>query len=241
MTKPSRNRPLSFFLTPAHKCGYMPGREAVTIFVDPRIRPNIATYTMLSQHGFRRSGDHVYRPKCAACNACIPVRIPVAEFQPRRIQRRTLSANHDLTVIPKAPVFQTDHFQLYDRYLAARHPGGSMENPDPDAYLDFLTATWADTMFYEFRLGPRLLAVSVVDHLLDGLSAVYTFFEPTLPQRSLGRFAVLKQIELARALGLRWLYLGYWIEECRKMVYKTEYQPLEYYVEGRWQRTPVPA
>jgi arginyl-tRNA--protein-N-Asp/Glu arginylyltransferase len=236
MTQPPRTG-LGFFLTPPHKCGYLPGRNAVTIFVDPRRRPNVATYSMLSRHGFRRSGDHVYRPQCPECNACVPVRIPVDEFDLRRVQRRTLAVNGDVTLIPRKPVFVREHYALYERYVAARHAGGSMENPDPDSYIEFLTASWAETVFYEFRAGTRLLAIAVVDHLDDGLSAVYTFYEPTETRRSLGRLAILKQIEIARALGARWLYLGYWIEACQKMRYKTEYQPLEYFHGGEWRRT----
>ncbi len=235
MTQPPRTS-LGFFLTPPHKCGYLPERNAVTIFVDPRRTPNVRSYTALSQHGFRRSGDHVYRPQCPECTACVAVRVPVDEFALKRAQRRTLARNSDITLIPKAPVFQREHYALYERYIAARHTGGSMENPEPASYLEFLTATWADTVFYEFRAGSRLLAVAVVDHLDDGLSAVYTFFDPAETSRSLGRLAILKQIELARALQLRWLYLGYWIEDCQKMSYKKEYRPLEYLQGGEWRR-----
>ncbi len=229
---------LGFFLTPPHKCGYLPERDAVTIFVDPRRRPNVKIYTALSQHGFRRSGDHVYRPQCPSCSACVAVRVPVDEFVPRRVQRRTLRVNADVTLTPKPPVYHPEHFALYERYIKARHSGGSMENPDPDSYVEFLSARWADTVFYEFRAGAHLLAVAVVDHLEDALSAVYTFYDPEQATRSLGRLAVLKQIELARALQVRWLYLGYWIAACRKMSYKAEYQPLEYFDAGEWRRAP---
>lgn len=238
MTEAPRTN-LGFFLTPPHKCGYLPGRNAVTVFLDPRRRPNMQTYTTLSQHGFRRSGDHVYRPQCPDCQACVPVRLPVDDFVLTRAQRRTLRANADITLIPKAPTFQQEHYQLYSRYIAARHAGGSMENPEPESYVEFLTASWADTVFYEFRAGTRLLAVAVVDHLGDGLSAVYTFFDPEEQARSLGRLAILKQVELARALQLRWLYLGYWIADCQKMSYKTEYRPLEFLVDGAWRRDPA--
>lgn len=232
--KPPIGAHLGFFVTPPHKCGYLPDRDAVTIFVDPRRRPNIATYSLLSQHGFRRSGDHVYRPQCPSCSACIPARIPVADFTPSRAQRRTLRANLDVSLIPKPPIYHAEHFALYERYVNARHSGGSMENPDRDSYLEFLTSGWADSVFYEFRVRERLLGVAVVDHLQDGLSAVYTFFDPQEQARSLGRLAVLKQIELARALQLKWLYLGYWIEDCRKMRYKREYAPLEVLKGGQW-------
>ena len=234
--KPPIGTSLGFFVTPPHKCGYLPNRDAVTIFVDPRRRPSNATYTLLSQHGFRRSGEHVYRPQCPDCNACIPARIPVAEFTPNRAQRRTLRSNAEVTMVAKPPTYHRDHFELYQRYINARHSGGSMENPDRDSYLEFLTCGWADSIFYEFRLREQLLAVAVVDHLDDGLSAVYTFYDPAAPARSLGRLAVIKQIELARALQLKWLYLGYWIEGCRKMRYKREYAPLEIFRNGQWGR-----
>lgn len=234
MTKPPRAQPLGFFTTPPHDCGYLADRQAVTLFVDPRMRPDVATYTLLSEHGFRRSGGHIYRPKCPSCEACVPIRVPVADFQPRRAQRRNLRANADLTLQPRTATFDPDHFALYERYIAARHTGGGMENPDPDTYLDFLTANWATTTFYEIRREQQLLAVAVVDELDDGLSAVYTFFDPAESQRGLGRFAILQEIELARARGLQWLYLGYWIGECRKMAYKTEFMPHQYYLRGAW-------
>jgi arginine-tRNA-protein transferase len=198
------------------------------------MRPDVATYTLLSEHGFRRSGGHIYRPKCPSCEACVPIRVPVAEFRPRRVHRRNLRTNADVTLHPRTATFDPDHFALYERYIAARHTGGGMENPDPDTYLDFLTANWATTTFYEFRREQQLLAVAVVDELDDGLSAVYTFFDPAESRRSLGRFAVLQEIELARARGLQWLYLGYWIGECRKMAYKTEFLPHQYYLRGAW-------
>ncbi len=234
MTEPPRSQPLGFFTTPPHDCGYLPQRRAVTLFVDPRMRPDAGTYTLLSEHGFRRSGGHIYRPKCPACNACIPLRIAVDDFTPRRQHRRNLKRNSDIRVSPHPATFEQRHFDLYYRYITARHAGGGMENPDPDSYMDFLTANWARTTFYEFRRVDELLAVAVVDHLDDGLSAVYTFFDPTKPERSLGRYAILKEIELARDAGLKWLYLGYWIGACHKMSYKTDFSPHQYFINGAW-------
>jgi arginyl-tRNA--protein-N-Asp/Glu arginylyltransferase len=240
MTEPPRSQPLGFFTTPPHDCGYLPGRRAVTLFVDPRMRPDTPTYSLLSQHGFRRSGGHIYRPKCPSCNACVPIRVPVAEFKPRRAHRRNLRLNADLSVHARDPVFDPLHFNLYYRYITARHTGGGMENPDPDSYMDFLTANWATTTFYEIRCENELYAVAVADHLDDGLSAVYTFFDPTMRQRGLGRYAILQEIAIAQALGLKWLYLGYWIDECRKMSYKTEFSPYQCYVNGAWRSPSLP-
>ncbi len=238
MTEPPRSQPLGFFTTPPHDCGYLPGRRAVTLFVDPRMRPDTPTYSLLSQHGFRRSGGHIYRPKCVSCDACVPIRLPVAEFKPRRGQRRNLRLHADLSVHVREPVFDQEHFNLYYRYITARHVGGGMENPDPDSYMAFLTANWATTTFYEIRSAAKLYAVAVVDHLEDGLSAIYTFFDPAKPKRGLGRFAILQEIAIAKSLGVKWLYLGYWIDECRKMSYKTEFTPYECYVNGAW-RSPA--
>ena len=130
--------------------------------------------------------------------------------------------------------FHQEHFDLYQRYIASRHAGGGMENPDQASYMDFLTASWADTAFIEMRHDKQLLAIAVVDFLNDGLSAVYTFFDPSAHKRSLGRFAILHEIEKTNELGLKWLYLGYWIEECQKMAYKSEYLPHERLVNGKW-------
>lgn len=238
MTEPPSAPRLGFFTSPPHECGYLPQREAVTMFADPRINLSVDAYTWLSAHGFRRSGTHVYRPHCTSCKACIPVRIAVAEFAPNRAQRRTLARNTDLDIHPCAPRFEREHFHLYERYLKARHPDSHMDSTNPSAYMSFLTALWCDTTFYEFRRAGELLAVAVVDRLGDGLSSVYTFFAPGEVERSLGRFAILQQVEWARALGLPWVYLGYWIRDCRKMAYKHEYAPLEFYVDGAWTRNP---
>jgi arginine-tRNA-protein transferase len=131
---------------------------------------------------------------------------------------------------------QDEHFALYRRYLEARHGDGEMADPEPEDFRSFLVADWADTRFIELREGPKLLAVAVTDWQPDSLSAVYTFYEPELPKRSLGVLAVLRQIDLAMALGYQWLYLGYWIDECRKMSYKIDYRPIELLKDGRWRR-----
>ena len=139
----------------------------------------------------------------------------------------------------RKPSFSEEQFALYTRYLRQRHAGGGMDEPEEHQYLDFLTAAWCDTRFLEFRLDSRLVAVAVTDVLDDALSAVYTFFDPDLAGRGLGRYAVLRQIARARTEGRRWLYLGYWIAESPKMAYKGQYRPLERYTEGAWRRLPV--
>ncbi|MBT8419586.1 MAG: arginyltransferase [Gammaproteobacteria bacterium] len=228
---PSR---LLFFIEPPHDCNYFTDRQATTLFADPRYPKDRRLQTFLSDNGFRRSGQHLYRPHCQGCRACIPVRVPVADFRPRRSQRRTWRKNRDLTIQVRPPTFRDEHFQLYYRYINTRHPEGGMANPTQDQYLDFLSADWAQTLFVEFRLAERLLGVCVVDRLDNGLSAVYTFYDPDYPERSLGVYAILWSIYEAKHIGLDWLYLGYWIETSSKMCYKNEYRPQERLWEGEW-------
>ncbi len=231
---------LSFYATPPHDCNYLPYQAAITLFADPRFPKNSRLYSALADCGFRRSGEHLYIPHCDHCTSCIPVRVPVREFRPSRNQKRSWKQNQDLLINKREPVFNAEHYALYEKYLQCRHVGGGMDNPSPDTYMQFLTATWTETVFYEMRLHKdnTLVAVAVVDIMDNALSAVYTFFDPDYAYRSLGRFAVLFQIEEARKRGLRSLYLGYWIEDCKKMRYKNEYQPLEYYLHNDWFRDP---
>lgn len=229
---------LAFYATPAHECSYLPERRAVTLFADPHTPMSNALYSDLARYGFRRSGAYVYRPRCQGCDACLAVRIPVAEFRPDRSQRRIWERNRDLELTVREGTFEEEHFALYRRYTHARHPGGGMDSDSPSQYRQFLLSNWADTRFVEFRKDGRLLAVAVVDCLFDALSAVYTFFEPDERSRGLGVLAVLWQIGEARRLGLPWVYLGYLIEECPKMSYKVRYRPLEAFIKGSWQRLP---
>lgn len=226
---------LQFVLGNEHDCDYLPGRSARSAFLMSDLDRAANAYQILIKQGFRRSGDLVYRPCCRACKACIPVRIPVDRFQPSRKQKRTWKKNADLLVTKKPPVFNKIHFDLYQRYLTARHPGGAMCESGPEEYLRFLSSDWASTYFYEFTLESQVVAVAVVDHLEDALSAVYTFFEPRLANRSLGSYAILWEIKQTREFGLPFLYLGFWIEASAKMAYKNDYRPIEGQVDGRWQ------
>ncbi|MCV6636848.1 arginyltransferase [Candidatus Albibeggiatoa sp. nov. NOAA] len=228
----------SLYATPPHDCSYLDGRQATTVFVDPYVPIDVNLYQSLAIHGFRRSGEYLYRPQCEHCQACIAVRLPVNEFKPRRTQKRVWNKNQDLKATVQPAVFKQEHFTLYSRYLASRHKDAGMDNPTPTEYLEFLASSWSKTFFYEIRLENQLLAIAVVDVFENGLSAVYTFFDPDYNQRSLGVYAILFEIDLAKKLGLEYLYLGYWIADCRKMAYKIDYQPLEYYVGDEWQKQP---
>lgn len=226
---------LAFYLTPEHDCSYLPGQQAITLFADPSVTIKTPLYSQLIQYGFRRSGTHVYRPRCPTCNACIPIRIPVDNFKPSRSQRRVWKRNQDLLIRTVAAEYNHEHFLLYRRYMQARHEGGGMDNPDPDKYSEFLLNPYIDACLVEFRLQDKLLAVTSVDKLTNALSAVYTFFDPAETARSLGVMAILWQIHHARQKNLRHVYLGYWIKSCQKMVYKSTYRPFEVHRDGCWQ------
>ncbi len=224
---------LDFYQDRIHPCSYLAGRQARNIYPDP-LRPiSNKLYSQLIQHGFRRSGEHVYRPFCPTCAACVPVRIKVREFQPNRNQRRCLKHNQQITTQIHAAEFNAQHYELYCHYLQSRHPGGGMDNPTPHSYQQFLISSWSDTQFIEFFDDEQLVAVAVTDFVNDAASAFYTFFEPSLTQRSLGTLAILKQIELARQQGREYLYLGYWIAASPKMNYKTRFAALQYF-DGQW-------
>ena len=225
---------IRLFNGPVHACSYLPGKLACSLYVDNEASLDAVTYSRLAEQGFRRSGDLVYRPNCRGCSACVPVRIPVARFAPNRSQLRSLRDNQDVAVIPKPAVYKDEHYRLFKRYLSSRHEDGGMADSSPEDYAGFLTSEWSETWFVEFRRQGALLAVAVVDRLDRGLSAVYTYFDPALGERGLGTLAVLWQIGEARRLGLDWVYLGFWIEDCRKMSYKDRFRPIEALLGDEW-------
>lgn len=222
------------YLSMPHPCSYLPGRMSTILFVDPQRLLSDGEYGAFVRRGFRRSGDLVYRPHCQGCNACVAVRVPVRAFRPTRGQRRVWNRNRDIEIVEKPARFDSEHFDLYRRYQAGRHPESGMNDADPQKYLGFLASRQVDSRFFEMRAAGRLLGVAVADVLPDGLSAVYTFFDPDVPQRGLGVFAVLWEIAETARRGLDFLYLGYWIAEAAKMSYKTNYRPLEALMGGHW-------
>jgi arginyl-tRNA--protein-N-Asp/Glu arginylyltransferase len=225
---------LKFYQDTPHSCSYMDDRQAQNIYPDPNVPMTNSMYSLLITHGFRRSGDMAYRPYCPSCQDCVPVRINVEQFKPNRSQRRCLKRNEDLTVSIHDAEFNPEHYQLYCLYLTTRHVGGGMDEPTKESYLRFLTSEWSETKFIEIRQAEKLVAVAVTDYIDEGLSALYTFFDPTLAHRSLGTFGILTQINLAQSLGLPWLYLGYWIKDCQKMQYKQNFSAVESYKDQQW-------
>ncbi|HED18561.1 MAG TPA: arginyltransferase [Gammaproteobacteria bacterium] len=226
---------LRFFATAPRPCSYLEGRDAISVFADPDATLSTALYDQLAKFGFRRSGSSLYVPACPGCSECIPVRVSVAGFVRSRNQQKIWNRNRDLTCNTLTPEFREQHFEMYERYLGNRHPHGGMDNPEPDDYMRFMTSDWCDTLFVEFCLGETPVALAVTDRLHNAASAVYTFYEPELGRRSLGTYAVLRQIELAKEMGCDWLYLGYWIRGSKKMQYKSRFRPMQAYYEGHWQ------
>lgn len=236
---PRPDRHLALYLTGEHACSYLAGKRARTLFVDPSARIDSTAYQVLIDQGFRRSGHHVYRPACRQCAACVPVRIPVADFSPNRSQQRNWRRNAlELSLSDTPAAFRPEHFALYRRYLAARHAEGTMaEDASEPSYRRFLVERWGGvTRFIEMRLDDRLVGIAVTDVLERGLSAVYTFFDPDLAPRAPGTFAILAQIAATRRLDLPYLYLGYWLRDSPKMRYKDGFRPIEAWDGLDWRR-----
>lgn len=225
---------IPLLITDPHLCSYLEDEQAQSAFVNPSFELDTAIYSQLIAHGFRRSGDDAYRPQCAQCSKCVPVRLPVAQFKPTRNQKRCLQKNRHTTAIIKPAAFEQAHYDLYLRYQNQRHAEGNMANTSPGDYIKFLGSSWCDTQFIEFSIADELAAVAIVDRLDNALSAVYTFFDPKFSGYSPGVYAVLWQIRYAQEQGLDWLYLGFWIADCQKMNYKDQYQPLQGFIDQRW-------
>ncbi|SFN12689.1 arginine-tRNA-protein transferase [Formivibrio citricus] len=225
---------IRFYPTATYECSYLPGRDARSLVASPAEIIDGHAYGQLIQHGFRRSGLYVYRPACHPCHECVPVRLDVQQFQPHRNQRRAVKRHANLTSHLQGLEFVDEHFELYRRYQAARHAGGGMDQDDREQYENFILCSNVTSFLVEFREDGKLRMVSLIDQIEDGLSSVYTFFDPDVPAASYGVYNVIWQAGLARQLGLPWLYLGYWIRNSRKMAYKTTYQPLQAWREDNW-------
>ena len=237
MASPSK---LRFFTTPDHDCSYLNGKKAITLFADPLAHIDKNLYSVLSSVGFRRSGNHIYRPYCQSCSACIPVRVPVRLFKMKRRFKRILKKNIDIMSSTVTPKFCEEYFALYDRYLTARHSDGDMFPASRNQFESFLVEGRDETKFIEFRSSGKLLAIAVFDQLNDGLSAVYSFYDPDESFRGLGVLAVLYLIEETQRQGLKYVYLGYWIKESKKMSYKLDYEPNELYINNQWINSETP-
>lgn len=226
---------LQFYLTAEYPCSYLPNLPARSQVATPSLLIDKSVYSELVKHGFRRSGTYTYRPHCDGCSACVPLRILAKAFAPNRSQKRAWKQHAALEVSILPLQDHTEHYELYQRYQRSRHKNGGMDNDDRESYQNFLLQSNVDSMLVEFRENGALRMVSLIDLLHDGLSSVYTFYEPDLPHARFGVYNVLWQIELCRNLNLDFVYLGYWIEKSRKMAYKTDYQPAQGLMSGTWQ------
>jgi len=242
MSHPSESifKTIQLYSTAAYPCSYLADREARSQVAAPSHMIDADIYSILVEQGFRRSGLFTYRPHCDACRACQPIRVDALNFRPDRGQRRAMRRHADLATTTLGLHWSAEHFDLYNRYQRQRHPGAGMDEDSQAQYTQFLLTSRVDSRLVEFRAPDgRLAMVSIIDVLKTGLSAVYTFFDPDVPG-SLGTYGILWQIEQCRAQGLPWLYLGYWIEESRKMRYKSQFRPFQILQDGIW-TDPLPA
>ncbi len=241
MTEHPGRRIPSLYLTAPGPCPYLPGRRERKVFTHLLGSDAIALNDALSEAGFRRSQTIAYRPACETCNACISVRIKVDEFRPSRGFRRITSQNKDLIRTPANGKATQEQFSILRDYLDARHDEGGMADMTALDYVSMVEDTTVRTETIEYRVDagtdPRtpLLAVALTDVLSDGLSMVYTFYDVAIKGRSLGSRMILDHIAEAHRRGLPYVYLGYWIDGCRKMAYKGRFQPLEALTKDGWQ------
>jgi len=242
VTKPFFTKNLRFYLTAPSPCPYLPGRRERKIFTALDMRGAAALNDTLTHSGFRRSQNIAYRPACDSCEACLSARVVVDEFEFTRRWRKVMSKNADLTRKLRPAQATDEQFWLLSRYLNARHPDGGMTDMTFGDYASMVEETSVRTHVVEYRYSEpgqtrgELAAAALVDVLGDGLSLVYSFFDPRATSRGLGVYTILDHIQQARAAGFSKLYLGYWIEGSDKMAYKADFEPLEILVGGQWRR-----
>ncbi|MDO8287882.1 MAG: arginyltransferase [Parvibaculum sp.] len=231
MTEHFGNRFPQFYITAPQPCPYLPGRFEKKVFTHLLSENAVTLNDTLSQAGFRRSQNIAYRPACDGCSACVSVRIRVNDFTPNKSFRRILARNDDLVSTSKPARATQEQFSLLRSYLDTRHPQGGMADMTPLDYVSMIEDTTVRSSLIEYRLmkdePSPLYAMALTDQLQDGLSMVYSFYNPQDDSRSLGTFMVLDHIARARVLGLPYVYLGYWVADCRKMSYKMRFRPLE--------------
>ncbi len=235
MTSQGKPSLLTFYRSGPVSCPYLPGRIEQQLFTDLSGADAQARYDVLSQGGFRRSHNIAYRPSCRDCEACVPVRVVANDFCAGSRWRRIQRANADLDVADAGTQVSDEQYELFRRYLKSRHEGGDMARMNQHDYFEMVASSPVETSILEFRdHDGTLVGACLTDRISDGFSAVYSFFDPTLHKRSLGSFIILALIEQARAAGLPYVYLGFWIEASRKMRYKSRFEPIEGFGPDGW-------
>lgn len=224
---------MKFGITQQFDCSYLSDQQEQLLVLVEDNEPSQQDYDLLITSGFRRSGEQIYRPHCATCNACQSIRILTTRFTPSKGQKRIIKRNADLD-IKLSHQDKAEYFPLYETYINQRHADGSMFPASHEQYQSFIYANWTSPLFIELYLDSELVAVAVTDQLDQGLSALYTFFKPELAFRSIGTFAILTQIEQAKALNKKYLYLGYQVDACPKMNYKDKFFPYERFFANKW-------
>lgn len=239
MTKPFPTKNLRFFLTAPSPCPYLPGRRERKVFTALDGLDAVGLHDVLTNAGFRRSQNIAYRPSCEGCGACVSARVPVQEFTFNRRWRKIMTRNADLTRALRPAEATEEQFWLLRRYLTSRHAEGGMADMSFSDYAAMVEESAVHTHIVEYRYssGPtrgELAGAALTDVLGDGLSLVYSFFDPNAPKRSLGNYTILDHIQQARAAGFAYVYLGYWIAGSEKMAYKAQFHPLELLLGGTW-------
>lgn len=226
-----------FFTTTPLPCPYFADRVERRVITELNGKDAQYLHEALTRAGYRRSHGIAYAPACPSCNDCVSVRIRASEFKPSRSQRKIIKRNEDITASKEPAIANEEQFALFSTYQSSRHSGGDMETMDYTDYQSLLEETSIKTGLIEFRHQGRLVGGLIVDKLEDGFSAVYSFFDTDMEsRRSLGSFMILWLAEQTRIRALDYVYLGFWIKNCRKMAYKTDYQPLEYFTPLGWVR-----
>jgi arginyl-tRNA--protein-N-Asp/Glu arginylyltransferase len=227
-----------FYSTDVSPCPYLPGRQErrlVALAGGGSPEEGEQRLDLLTEAGFRRSQGFLYKPVCPGCAGCVPVRVAVDRFRPSRGFRKVLKRNADLAFAERPARATPEQFALFRRYLASRHGDGGMVKMGWESYRDMVEVSPPTTRVVEFRdADGRLVGASLTDYIRSGLSGVYKFFDPDAEHRSLGTHTILWHVERARELALPYVYLGYWIEDCRKMAYKSRFAPLERLDGAEW-------
>jgi len=232
--KPSFEK-IQFYTTTEYSCSYIDKMDAQSLVATSYKSINQNIFQDLIKKGFRRSGQYIYKPNCKSCTACIPIRLVAKKFMPSKSQKRIYRKHENLKVQESSLIFKQEHFDLYLKYQNKRHSFINNDQNNLGDYTDFLIKSNVKSKLFEFRDGDLLKIVSIVDIMSDGISAVYTFFDPDDEKVSYGTHSIIWLINWCKTQQLKYMYLGYWIGECNKMKYKTNFKPYELYIKAYWQ------